>query len=420
MSNIAGLSWKVLELLNKGVRIWHPDSVDIGNEVNTEMIAGKGVEIFAGTRIQGSATLICQGARLGEEGPVTVKDCQIGQNVELRGGFFNKSVFLDGAVFGSASQVREGCLIEEQAGGNHSVGLKQTILFPFVTLGSLVNFCDCFMAGGTSRKDHSEVGSSFIHFNYTPHQDKATASLIGDVPRGVMLNCAPVFLGGQGGIVGPSRLDFGTVLAAGSIVREDVSSPPQGGRLVGGPVPVLDRQFHCGMYTEVKRKTINNLLYIANLLALREWYAHARSGFFAGREFGPELLEGAKTVIESAISERIKRFREFADKMEQSISLSETYLPGAEWDKLRTQKKELLENRSALEVCLAGHPEQGCGAQDKDRFLEALCGLQQAGADYTGAIRKLDDGARRHGTAWLQAVIDRVIGKALEIIPSFK
>lgn len=420
MSDFAGLSWKVLELLNKGARIWHPGSVDIGDEVNTDRIAGKGVEIFAGARIHGPETLICKGARLGEEGPVVIRDCQIGENVELRGGFFKNSVFLDGAVFGSSSQVRENCLIEEQAGGNHAVGLKQTVLFPFVTLGSLVNFCDCLMAGGTSRKDHSEVGSSFIHFNYTPHQDKATASLIGDVPRGVMLNCAPIFLGGQGGIVGPSRVEYGTVLAAGSILRQDVPLPADGGRLISGPVALLEREFHCGMYTEVRKKVINNILYIASLLALREWYSHVRSTFLAGREFGPELLDGAKAVIDGAVSERGKRLREFAEKMEQSISLSREYLPGAQWDRLRAQKKELLENRSALEVCLSSHIEKGCGTQDRDRFLQALSGLQAAGADYISAIRQLDDNARRHGSAWLQAIVDGTTAKALEILPSFK
>jgi hypothetical protein len=43
-----------------------------------------------------------------------------------------------------------------------------------------------------NRKDHSEVGSSYIHFNYTPNQDKASASLLGDVPRGVMLREPPM------------------------------------------------------------------------------------------------------------------------------------------------------------------------------------------------------------------------------------
>ncbi len=52
---------------------------------------------------------------------------------------------------GLGAEVREGCLLEEETSGAHAVGLKQTILFPFVTLGSLVNFCDCLMAGGTGR-----------------------------------------------------------------------------------------------------------------------------------------------------------------------------------------------------------------------------------------------------------------------------
>jgi bifunctional UDP-N-acetylglucosamine pyrophosphorylase/glucosamine-1-phosphate N-acetyltransferase len=81
------------------------------------------------------------------------------------------------------------------------------------------------MAGGTSRKNHSEVGSSYIHFNYTPNQDKATASLIGDVPKGVMLNQNPIFLGGQGGLVGPCRIAYGTVIAAGSVYRKDQLTP---------------------------------------------------------------------------------------------------------------------------------------------------------------------------------------------------
>ena len=422
MSDYAGLSWKVLELLNKGVRIWHPGSVDIGNEVNTDMIAGTGVEIFSGTRINGSETVICKGVKLGAEGPVTIRDCQIGEGVELRGGYFKNSVFLDGASFGSASQVREGCLIEEQAGGNHAVGLKQTILFPFVTLGSLVNFCDCLMAGGTSRTDHSEVGSSFIHFNYTPHQDKATPSLIGDVPRGVMLDCTPIFLGGQGGIVGPARVDFGTVLAAGSILREDIPPGPAGrkGRLIGGPVPLRESDFHCGLYINVRRKIINNIIYIANLLALREWYTHVRAGFLSSREFGPELIGGAKKVIDAAISERIKRFGEFAGKMEESIALSREQLPEPQWDKLRAEKKELLENRAALEVCFSGGLEAEFGTPQREKFLERLSGQKLSGTNYISAVQGCDKETRSLGSSWLQSIVDGVSDKALELLPSVK
>ncbi len=163
-----------------------------------DRISGNGVKIYPGCRIYGRETVIAGGAQIGRESPVTIENCQIGSDVELRGGYFNNSVFLEKACMGLGAHVREGCILEEQANCAHCVGLKQTILFPFVTLGSPVNFCDRLMAGGTSRKDHSEVGSSYIHFNFTPDGDKITPSLICDVPRGVMLNQTPIFLGRLG------------------------------------------------------------------------------------------------------------------------------------------------------------------------------------------------------------------------------
>jgi bifunctional UDP-N-acetylglucosamine pyrophosphorylase/glucosamine-1-phosphate N-acetyltransferase len=179
---------KVVRLIDKGVNIPNPLSLDIGDDVDVSRISGENVILWPGCRIHGAKTVISAGCALGAEGPVTLADCRLGPGVELKGGYFKRSVFLEKANMGLGAQVREGCLLEEEANGAHCVGLKQTILFPFVTLGSLINFCDLLMAGGTSRKDHSEVGSSYIHFNYTPDGDKTTPSLFGDVPRGVMLD----------------------------------------------------------------------------------------------------------------------------------------------------------------------------------------------------------------------------------------
>ena len=260
---------KIHLLMEKGVKILCPETVDIGEEVDPRRISGDDVVIYPGCRIHGNKTLVLAGVKLGGEGPVTVDNCYIGSRVELKGGFFKKSVFLDDAVMGLGAHVREGTILEEHASGAHTVGLKQTILFPFVTLGSLINFCDCLMAGGTSRKNHSEVGSSYIHFNFTPNQDKATPSIIGDVPRGVMVNQPPIFLGGQGGMVGPCRLEYGTVLAAGSICRKDELRPNrliQEGNARSANVP-----YTRGLHLTLKRILINNIHYIANLMALRQW-----------------------------------------------------------------------------------------------------------------------------------------------------
>ncbi|HZL05359.1 MAG TPA: UDP-N-acetylglucosamine pyrophosphorylase, partial [Coriobacteriia bacterium] len=148
----------IVRLIERGVAIPNPFSLDIGDDVDIDRISGDGVTLMPGCRIHGAKTAISAGCTLGAEGPVTVVDCRLGPKVALKGGYFKQSVFLEKANMGLGAHVREGCLLEEEANGAHTVGLKQTILLPFVTLGSLINFCDCLMAGGTSRKDHSEVG----------------------------------------------------------------------------------------------------------------------------------------------------------------------------------------------------------------------------------------------------------------------
>jgi len=222
---------KLQYLTERGVRIPDPSQVWIDADVDPDRIAASGAVFFPGCRVRGRRTFIGAAARLGEEGPVTVVDGCIGPRAAVRAGFCREAVLLADAALGSAAHVRAGTLLEEGARTAHAAGLKQTILLPFVTLGSLINFCDVLMAGGTDRRDHSEVGSSFIHFNFTPNQDKATPSLLGDVPAGVMLDRPPIFLGGQGGLVGPCRLAYGTVTAAGTVVRRDELRP---GRLVVG------------------------------------------------------------------------------------------------------------------------------------------------------------------------------------------
>ncbi len=126
---------KIIELVQRGVDIPNPLTLDLGEEIKVDRISGKGVRIYPGCRIYGDKTVISEGAQIGYEAPVTIENCQIGSSVELRGGFFKESVFLEKASMGLGAHVREGCLLEEEARGAHCVGLKQTILFPFVTLG---------------------------------------------------------------------------------------------------------------------------------------------------------------------------------------------------------------------------------------------------------------------------------------------
>jgi UDP-N-acetylglucosamine/UDP-N-acetylgalactosamine diphosphorylase len=402
---------KIQKLIDKGVRIVVPESVEIGEDVDPDRISGDNVVIHSGCRIIGRSTLILQGARLGYEGPVTAVECQIGANVHLKGGFFQEAVFLEGASAGSGAHVREGTILEEEASIAHTVGLKQTILFPFVTLGSLINFCDCFMAGGTDRQNHSEVGSSYIHFNYTPNQDKATASLIGDVPRGVMLKQAPIFLGGQGGLVGPCRLAYGTVIAAGTINRKDELRP---GRLIfGGSGRSGNIPFTSGYYHGLKRILTNNVIYVANLAALGQWYDHVRR-LFVSIDFPQALFEALQEKLQMAIDERIERLNDFMQKVVQ-------------------QEKEFQDNRSGsnslpkgfhdwwseLESFL-GANRNGVGDNAlRDRFLEIISNeVDQNGKQYLHVIKGLIPESSETGTRWLQGIVDDVTNGAFQIIPS--
>ncbi len=398
---------KIKKLMERGVDIRNPLMVDIDDDVVLERISGDDVVFYGRVRISGTDTTLCSGARLGEEGPVTLINCRLGRNVRLKGGSFRESLFLDRAEFGPGAHVREGCLIEEEAGGAHTVGLKQTILFPFVTLGSLINFCDCLMAGGTSRKDHSEVGSSYIHFNYTPNQDKATASLIGDVPRGVMLRKRPIFLGGQGGLVGPSRIGYGAVVAAGIILREDVEE----GRLVRAERPrdPVERDFLRGWYGEPRRILTNNIMYIANLVALKAWYRHCRKPFFEATERGTMLYRGALEILETALDERLKRLGSLAQNMGMSAGMSD--VAGDNSVKKMELEKTFSENWPMLEDFVRSFNADDETSEKRDAFLGRFQAAHAAAGfpDYLDVMRSLDDSTVALGTDWLQKIVDSVV-----------
>jgi len=295
-------------LIQKGVSVPVPASVLVGEDVNPDRIADS-VEILPGARLSGPDLSLGPGCRIGTENPATVINSQLESDVTLKGGYVSGSVFLHGSSVGNSGHIREGCLFEEEASTAHAVGCKQTILMSFVTLGSLINFCDCLMSGGTSRKNHSEVGSSFIHFNFTPHLDKATASLFGDVPRGVLLDQPPVFLGGQGGVVGPVEMEFGVVQAAGSICRRDLDA--SGHLYQSATTQERWGPYQPGTIREPEEKLRKNLKYIGSLSALRMWYHSFRNSVMSQSPFSRMALGGASRLLAKAQAERVKQFKKW-------------------------------------------------------------------------------------------------------------
>ncbi|MFA6013245.1 MAG: protein GlmU [Desulfobacteraceae bacterium] len=398
---------KTKSLRDRGVSIPAPSSVEIGDEVQIDRISGEGVTIHGGCRIFGKTTFISKGCIIGREGPVTLDSCQLGPDVKINGGFVKSSVFLNGVTVGYGAHIREGSILEEEASVAHTVGLKQTILFPFVTLGSLINFCDCFMAGGTSRKNHSEVGSSYIHFNYTPNQDKATASLLGDVPRGVMLNNKPIFLGGQGGMVGPCRLNYGTVIAAGTIQRKDELEPDR--LLFGGALRPGNIKHTPGIFQNIPKVVGNNLYYIANQIALMNWYKHVRTRFVSD-SFPLPVLQGLFETLALSMGERIKRLKEFLEKA-SAVRDSAGHEPLTKnWNRLENDFKGLMSDDSSI------------GEEKRDAFLKSFDSFlnQTVVENYIDAIKSLDMETASAGTAWLSDIVDDVYQNAIQLIPGIK
>jgi UDP-N-acetylglucosamine/UDP-N-acetylgalactosamine diphosphorylase len=397
---------RVKVLLDKGVFIPCPESVYIHPDVPLEQISGDGVTLHTGCKLFGENTLILKGSEIGRESPVTIENCQLGPKVQLKGGYFKEAVFLRGSSMGSGAHVREGSILEEYASGAHTVGLKQTILFPFVTLGSLINFCDCLMSGGTNSTNHSEVGSSYIHFNYTPNQDKATASLLGDVPRGVMLDQPPIFLGGQGGMVGPCRLSFGTVVAAGCIIRKDELRL---NRLLntGGERRKINIPYKRGIYSNLRRVYENNIFYIGNLVALNRWYKYVRREFIAD-EFPESLLIGLLEKIDMAFDERIKRFEKVylqnMTNMVKGDKIPKPDMPATSWRSLKAFFQEIMRDNTET--------------QSQVQFLSKLSNaMARCKNGYIETIQSLPDPVKQAGVRWLQQVVDQTLTGAKKCFP---
>jgi UDP-N-acetylglucosamine/UDP-N-acetylgalactosamine diphosphorylase len=274
-----------------------------------------GAVLYPGTRLIGARTFVGPGARVGTEGPVVLENTIIAENSEVASGYLNEAVMLRNARAGANAHIRVGTLMEEEASTAHAVGLKHTVLMSFVTMGSLINFCDALISGGKSRREHTEVGSGFIHFNYTPRGrsgDKATPSLIGDVVHGVFLRQQRIFLGGLSGIVGPQKVGFGSFTVAGQVVRKEIPA----NRVVGDVPRKVDRQFYAS--TEAPERILKlNLEYIGQLNALQAWYREVRLARIpASRKYAhiQVVTQAALDLLSVCVDERVKRLRQFLEE----------------------------------------------------------------------------------------------------------
>mgnify|MGYP007088140499 CR=1 FL=1 len=204
-------------------------------------------------------------------------------------------------------------------------------------------------------------------------------------------------------MVGPARIAYGTVIAAGTICRKDILDERS---LYAAPAEIKEaRAFAVGVYRGIQRIVINNLIYIGNLWALRAWYRQARNRTMSADIFSRACHAGALAQIEDGLTERIKRLKELADRMPLSLERARAEtgedLPPA----IRAQQQALAHRWPEMEARLKAGPPTTDGAAHRDAFLKEWQQVEAA-SGHIRAVGALSPAARKAGAAWLQEIAD--------------
>ncbi len=245
-----------------------------------------------------------------------------------------------------------------------------------------------------------------MHFNFDPRGDK-WGSLFGDV-RGVLLKSAPIFLGGQCGLVAPLHVDFGAVTAAGSIVRRDVGpdcvkfETAQTGMLAG-----FDRE----VYPSLRRRFLSTADLIGALWAFDVWYEKVRSAY-ADDRLKP-LYEAARKQAADHIQERVKRLEKIIAKLPRSLEKADAATPNqTERRDVRVEHRTILENRQAIVDCLLRAPEATPAPEEFAREYETA----RATRSHVEAVQTLTGESAKSATSWLGGIAARYRAEVGQIL----
>jgi UDP-N-acetylglucosamine/UDP-N-acetylgalactosamine diphosphorylase len=293
---------KIAKLLAQGVQIPAPEQVYVAPEVAPENIE-HGVVLLPGVVLEGEKTLLGSGTVLGPQGYFVNVRC--GRQVKLAAGQYHNCVFLDGARVRGGAEMREGTLFMEEAQAAHTVGCKMTILGMQVTLGSLINFCDVLVTGGSDEPfGFTEIGSGAIHYNFTPNGLKF-GSLIGPGALGEMFGLfARTFVGGQTQIISPTIIGSEVLIPAGVAVRSPVAD---GVIAVPQPLAAGEKPYEPTLLTRVREKFTLTATLLAHYQALYHYFCTVRQHFaqHLADTFLEKLYQAAAQIILQNIQERL-------------------------------------------------------------------------------------------------------------------
>ena len=205
-------------------------------------------------------------------------------------------------------------------------------------------------------------------------------------------------------MVGPVRIAYGTVVPAGCILRQDILVPNQ----VYAPPPPraqAPRPFFRGFYRSLRRTVRNNLLYIGNLLALREWYRHVRRPFATNDPWRSACVDGALGALEVIFKERLKRLQETVDRVREFLrSPPRDWEASAGPDRVADHRRWAACGAQTVER-VASIPSASLALPARDRVLAAWSAADHS-VSYVEAVRSLAPEVRETLTEWLQAIVD--------------
>jgi len=418
---------KILKLQESGVKIPDINTVFVGQEVDLERIY-PGCTIYPLTRITGSKTHIHSGAQIGVSGPATLENCWVGENVILgnlgaitlkntvlgpqtilgagaaeQAVFLGKETMVNDFTTGYGFRIRKGSLYEEDASSAQHTDTKMTVLFPWTTLGSSINFCDALLAGGTGPRlgFFSEVGSGTIHFNYSIRGDKATASLFGDASSGVFLDQERLFIGGNNSLLGPIKASFGSMTAAGIRINGSLSPGLHFGNTLPKNKIDYDQRIYLGAL-KIVRKQVDVL---AELTTLFHWYRQIRIGCIALNPLQKFLYDSGLSMVELNYQERLFQLNLYVDAIENSLCfVSRSKIVSK--NEISEQKR-LLDHWTNIEKQLVSPAEFELMAPVS--LTDSIRQQQSEGKSaYTELIQGLSPDGKHKGKEWLKTIADSV------------
>ncbi len=370
-NRIAANQSRVEKLIANGISILVPESVIVGEEVKPENLEA-GVVIGPGTKILGKETMIGAGTEI--QGAAIIKNSLIGRNCSLAAGEYADSVLLDGCSTVGWARVRGHSAWEEGSNSAHNCDTKTTVLGYKITLGSLINFCNVLMLGGTSPRLEvgAEVGSGTISFNFLPFGPTVGALIKPSTVVGSMespfLVCdgAPTryaFVGGHCSIIAPVVIGLGSVVAAKSRINPGVYGDD---KLIGGgnieKLVVLDVS-KVRILKDMTPKYEILIRQMAIAIAFRKWFALRTTWARRNKldEFEVRLVEGFAVKIDKymgaleAYGDNIAKYLLASDENSRPNSLKKNKAIATWWnEKIKAQTKTFMTDETGYEEGTAG------------------------------------------------------------------